>query len=639
MTAIKTVKVIGYSFLFLIYLIDKPAHGQVSEIKKLQKELVKTTDSTVYLDKLNQIGFMMHMKSADSCLLYGIQAKAIADRQNYPKGKADAICNIATALYLKGVYSQALDLYTKAMLEYQSIPDTVGTVQMLMNSAVVYEVLGDTVNAVKFSRKALNRSKQLYSDSIKCMLYANYTFLQPQSGPDSSDYYLDKAQEIAIRFKNDRALLFIQQLKSEKLTEQGDLKKALNLIQQSLNIARRNQWEYHEIVGLDYYAQYFLKQNQVDSAIACYKRSYDLAARSGFITFKAEILKSLLNCYQLSGDEKNRADVTGKLVQALEEEKNSNNGFIGDYLAYHHTQQTIERLEMQAKNDRRTIWLLVGFSFLAVGIIIFIYITYKKLQEHSRLQHQLNEKITEQNKLLTQSDEFKAKLVSMLAHDFRSPLNSTLSMVTLMKEDYVFTKEELDLFYNSLQSEIETVLKTFDNILQWVKKQYSGFVAAPERVVIQTAIDEAASLHLTLMQDKSVALLNQVDAGLSITTDKEIIQFINRNLIHNAIKFSPEGGIITVDAHTTGQEVIVSVKDEGVGMTREQLDRLFSFTTSSRGQIDQSAGVALTICKDFITKLNGRIWAESDSGQGTTFFYAIPQQVSATVQTAVQVEP
>ena len=638
MKALKAAKVIGYILLVINGLAISSVSGQTSEIRKFQKELLNTADSTAYVDKLNLIGFMMHMKSADSCLFYGIKAKAMADRQNYTKGKASAACNIATALFLKGSYSQALDLYTEAMLKYESIANTTGTVQMLMNSALVYEVLGDTINSVKFSRRALNRSAALYSDSIKGMLYVNYNFLRPKSEPDSSDYYLNKAQEIAIRFKDERVLLFIQQLKSKKLTEKGQPDNALKMILQSLKSARRNQWTYPEMVGLDYYAKYLLKLNKVDSAIACYNRSYKLAAQNGFIICKVKSLKSLRKCYQLKGDEKNLAKTNEELVQALEEEKNSNNGFTGDYIAYHNTRQKIEHLELQAKNSLRTIRLLSVFSTLAVGVIIFIYIAYKKLKAQARLQLKLNEEIREQNKLLIQSDKFKAELVSMLAHDFRSPLNSTLSMVSLMKEEYVFTKEELESFYNSLQSEIQTVLKTFDNILQWVKKQYFGFVATPENVPIRTAIEEAASIHHTLIQNKNVSLLNRVSTDLSITTDKEIIQFINRNLLHNAIKFSSKGGVITVDAEYSNQEIVVSVKNEGVGMTKEQIDKLFSFTTADRSHIDQSAGVALIICNDFITKLNGRIWAESSSSQGTTFFYALPQQASPAVQPAVQVE-
>ncbi|WP_460637902.1 tetratricopeptide repeat-containing sensor histidine kinase [Larkinella harenae] len=607
-------------------------------MRSLQAQLPKITDSTVYLDKLNLIGFMMHMKSADSCLSYGIKAKSMADRHNYPKGKADAICNIATALFLKGAYSQALDLYAKAMREYESIPNSIGTVNMLMNSAVVYDVLGDSSNSLKFSQLALNKAAALPPDSTRSMLYANYELLRPQLNPDSADYYLNKAEQIARRFKYDRALLFVKQLKSDKLLKAGRTQDALQLIQQSLQIAQRHHWEYHEIVGLSYYGAYFLKLKKIDSAIACYDRSYALAAKNGFITFKIEVLKSLLDCYRLTKDEKELARTNNRLVQALEEEKNNNKNFIGDYITYYNTQQEINLIEKESTDKQRIIWLLIGFSVLSIGTIAVMYSGYKKLREHARLQLELNKKITEQNALLTQSDEFKAKLVSMLAHDFRSPLNSTLNMVTFMKEDFHLTKEEMDLLHNSLQTEVETILRTFDNILQWVKKQYAGYSATAETLMANSLIEEAALIHHSLMQSKKVTLFNRIDTNLSITTDKEVIQFVNRNLIHNAIKFSPEGGSITIDARYDNGEFTVSVRDEGTGMTKRQLDQLFSFATTKYSQVDQSAGVALTICKEFITKLNGRIWAESVSGSGTTFFYVLPQPVSSTVNTMAQVD-
>ncbi|WP_165841038.1 sensor histidine kinase [Larkinella punicea] len=493
-----------------------------------------------------------------------------------------------------------------------------------MNSAVVYEVLGDTPNSLKFSRNSLNKAAGLYSDSVKSMLYANYSFLMPKSTSDSSDFYLTKAQEIAIRFKDQRSQLFINQLKSDKFLEKGDTQKALTVILEALQIAQRNKWEYHEIVGLDYYAHYFLKLKKIDSAIICYNRSYNLAKTNGFITFKIEILKSLQKCYELKGDKENKAATNNLLVAALEEEKNSNKNFIGDYFTYYNTQQELNNLATQTKNNRWVIALLVGFSILLSSILIFIYVLYKKLRKSASLQIVLNEKITKQNILLTQSDEFKAKLVSMLAHDFRSPLATTLSMASLMKEENTFNKAELTVFYNSLESEVNTLLRTFDSILQWVKKQYSGYTATLENVELHGLIEEAAAIHQSLFHSKKLTFSNLIDKTITLTTDKEIIQFINRNLIHNAIKFSPEGGTITVALEKSDTEILVSIKDEGSGMTPDQINRLFSFGTTTRSPVDQSAGVALTICKDFITKVHGRIWAESIPGQGSIFFYALP---------------
>ncbi|RCR66732.1 hypothetical protein DUE52_25910 [Larkinella punicea] len=88
------------SLLFLFFYLHLfSSYSQTLEIRTLQKKLINSPDSITYIDHLNNIGFIMHMKSADSCLIYGIKVKAMADRHNYPKGKADAICNIATAFF------------------------------------------------------------------------------------------------------------------------------------------------------------------------------------------------------------------------------------------------------------------------------------------------------------------------------------------------------------------------------------------------------------------------------------------------------------------------------------------------------------------------------------------------------------
>lgn len=312
-------KAIVYAFVLIFNLILFSATGQVAEIRNLQQQLPTVNDSLAYVDVLNRIGFLTHMKSADSCLQYGMRAKSIADRLSYSKGKADAIVNIGSALYLKGLYSQALSLFTDAMMIYDGIDDHAGVMHMYMNFAVVYEVLGDTANAVKFSKKSMSRISRVTNDSLLSMQFANYEYFMPKSDADSSRYYLDKAEKIAIRYKDDRVLLVLDQLRGEKLVEAGKFKEALPLILKSLSTARSQQLEYHEITGLDYYANYFLKQNLVDSAIICYNQSYQIALKSGFLTFKTEILKSMLQAYKLK-DEIGTARVNALLVKALEEE-------------------------------------------------------------------------------------------------------------------------------------------------------------------------------------------------------------------------------------------------------------------------------------------------------------------------------
>lgn len=231
---------------------------------------------------------------------------------------------------------------------------------------------------------------------------------------------------------------------------------------------------------------------------------------------------------------------------------------------------------MKQANDRRIIFVLVVFSFIALAAIVYILYLNKKLKLSADEHIALNQRITSQNELLVKADQFKSNLISVLAHDFRSPLASTMGMIHVLK-DQEFEKEELDVFYDSIENELHETLLTFDNILQWVKKQYSGYVYKPERVLLNDLIEEAASVHKNLINDKQIAIINLVPETTELYTDKEMIQFINRNLLHNAIKYSPQHGSIVVSAFTTDDELVISVHDEGSGMTQEQQEQLFSF--------------------------------------------------------------
>ncbi len=601
-------------------------NGQESELNRLQDQIVRIKDSTQYVDVLNRIGFLSYMNSADSCLNYGIRAKHMSDRLSYSKGKADALVNIATAMYLKGFPSQSLALFTKALFQYQAGKYDKEVILMTMNSAVLYHDLGDSLNAAKFSRLALEQTEKFAGDSAMSMLYAKYAMLKPYLLADSSDYYLDKGYEIAVDYKDNRAILFIQNLRIEKLLKAGQLKSVLPIILGSLEMARSYQMPYYEILALDSYARYFLLSDKLDNAIKCYEKGFQLTVNNGFSTMKSKMLKALLKAYNKKDDQRNIARINGILIAGLERENKSNKNFVGDYIEFNNIQQKRFEFEVQQQSDQRMIYLLIGFSVIAVITIIYILFLNKNLVVSSMRYKVANQKVIDQNLLLKESDHFKASLISMLAHDFRSPLTTTLGMINVLK-DNDFEKGSLDNFYNSLQEEVRNTLLTFDNILDWVKKQYAGYEYKEEELLIHDLMQQAASMHNPTITAKGISLINQVPEHAIINTDKEIIQFINRNLIHNAVKFSPQKGNIFISTSCTDNEIIIAVKDEGCGMSSEQHGQLFKMSSGvlNGSSSQKGAGVALSICKEFIDRLNGRIWSESTLEKGTTLYYALPR--------------
>jgi len=165
------------------------------------------------------------------------------------------------------------------------------------------------------------------------------------------------------------------------------------------------------------------------------------------------------------------------------------------------------------------------------------------------------------------------------------------------------------------------MLGLFDNTLQWIRQQLDGYRLDTAEYYLHPLVEEATQAFAYELGQKKITIQNDVAADLKIKTDKEMLQFINRNLISNAIKFSPENGTITISAVVTGDKVAVSVFDEGRGLDQKSIAGLF--TISSTGSTKHGAGIALAMCKDFIEKLGGNIQA-TNSQRGAVFAYHIP---------------
>ena len=240
----------------------------------------------------------------------------------------------------------------------------------------------------------------------------------------------------------------------------------------------------------------------------------------------------------------------------------------------------------------------------------------------------LNTAVNEQNEQLQQKHAFNNKLVSLLAHDFRQPIITAKNLAILLKEPDVFTPEELQQIIASIEVSSDTAIDIFENILQWIKRQLSGFHYEPVPLGLRDLVDQALHPFIPLGADQHITLINTVAETITIHADRELLQFVNRNFIHNAIKFSPAYSTITVSAEVTHSEVIVCVRDEGKGINPEKLPQLFDFKKELRYDNDKEkgAGVALMISKDFIDRMFGRIWAENAGGKGAVFCYALPNE-------------
>jgi PAS domain S-box-containing protein len=247
-------------------------------------------------------------------------------------------------------------------------------------------------------------------------------------------------------------------------------------------------------------------------------------------------------------------------------------------------------------------------------------ITEKK-QEEERMKFK--------NEELLNLNAEKDKFFSIVAHDLRSPFNSFLGLTQIMAEDLQsLSMAQIQNIAVSMSKSATNLYALLENLLAWSRLQRGMTSFDPKSFLLLPKISESLQLVCEMANRKGIETVLNLQEDLVVFADQNMLESTIRNVALNAVKFTSKGGRITISARSTSRNSIeISVKDTGIGMDREILDKLFRIDehTSRVGtEGEASTGLGLLLSKDFIEKHGGRIWAESEEGRGSTFFFTLP---------------
>jgi len=268
-------------------------------------------------------------------------------------------------------------------------------------------------------------------------------------------------------------------------------------------------------------------------------------------------------------------------------------------------------VEVPAKQVHAEARLIVGL--LSIILILLVLATFFYI------------KTIEKNKELRIFHEVKNKLFSVIAHDLRSPITSLMSMLDLANKDLMDKEMKVSLL-QIITQRVKDVYKLLDNLLQWAKTQMHGVAIAPVYFDVQTEIQTVID-NLQIIADEKKITLNCQIKNHKIFADKDMFSVIVRNLISNAIKFSNQNGVVTIDSEEQKDKLVISVKDTGIGMSQEVQKNLFKISKSKSGlgtNNETGTGLGLLLCLDFIKVNGGDLWFDSKLGEGSKFSFSLP---------------
>ncbi len=247
------------------------------------------------------------------------------------------------------------------------------------------------------------------------------------------------------------------------------------------------------------------------------------------------------------------------------------------------------------------------------------------ITERKRSEDELKLKNEQLNNAIAEKDKF----FSIIAHDLRSPFNSLLGLTQIMAEEMpAMGLEEIHEIVLRMRKSATNLYSLLENLLEWSLIQRGKTVFDPVSFLLLPKISESIEVLAESAHKKEIEITMNISDDLVVFADINMFGGIIRNLATNALKFTPKGGKVVINAKPIhDNSVEISISDTGIGMNRAMVDNLFRLdiqTTRNGTENEPSTGLGLIICKDLIEKHGGNLWAESAEGKGSTFFFTLP---------------
>lgn len=528
----------------------------------------------------------LRLGDAPTASHYFFKTLSFADSLNLTIEKGNALNNIASSLLSEKEYRKALS-YTQKSLKLQiQNRDSDGIAYAWLRMSDVYNNLGQNDSLLIAAQSAYVLFKELDMKENVLTALLNIGRAREQKGED------EDALACYWEIINDSSATeeIVQNLYGELIRFYNRLKlpnQAVYYAEKWLKGSRNN-----DVILNNIARTYVLKGN--------YKEAFHYSIMS--IAVKDSLLK----------EEKFRQVKNLEILHETREVAEENND-----------------LKLKLNNKNLIISAFVLILFLISLLVLLVFIKRNQLTQLNKLLNQKNDEISSQHDNLLELNQTKDKFFSIIAHDLRGPIGNTsalLAVLTMNESEY--TKQELLENLILISDSSNATFKLLENLLTWARDQKGEIVFNPLKNDLFKLVQSNIELFTSLAQNKKITIVNSLDAGLIFDFDHEMINAVIRNLINNAIKFTNENGQINIIAHLIGDEIEITVHDNGIGMESEYAKKLFirnldrKIKQGIKGE--SGTGLGLILCKEFIERHHGKIWVESEPGKGSAFKFTLP---------------
>lgn len=609
----------------LFFLIAVLAYGQEDKIKDIQASLPTLHDSSSYVNALNKISLLFYEQNIDSTFSYAVRARNIASRHQYAQGMADATNNLGVTFDIKGNMQMALRYYGDAFNQYKTLKDSSNIVQTLMNIGSLYSLNESHEKAIKNYNRALSMGNKISQDSIMALVIYNYLLSYPSrfNGAETKNYML-KAEQIAKKYNDLRLTLALEQLRAKQMIDDNRPEDGIKHLESILRQAKENKLFYLSMDIMLNIGEFYEKSDQ-QHALQFYKEALDISRIKGYLNYTNIISTKLYHYYNDIGDLPNAFYYSQLLIELHDQQSELDKLSGVDYIEYAIKDQQLVSERLKSTYNAHMLWLALAVCALTILSIIFLYRNWKLTKRTNGVLRMQFQQLETATNALEKSNQNYARLIKMVAHDLRNPIGAINSMSTLLLEDEL-TVDDAREFNRLILDSSNDCIKMISDLLE-TDFSFKASELSKEPMNLTLFLQQAVKLLNFRADTKNQKLILKDTAEIEVIADRDKLLRALNNLIVNAIKFSPEGETIIVQTHRKKNDIIISIKDSGLGIPPDVAGRLFDPFTSAKRQGtsgEQPFGLGLYITKQIIEAHEGRIWFESEPGKGTIFFISLP---------------
>lgn len=536
----------------------------------------------------------------ENCLNNYFSALKYYENIGNKKKIGGSLKNIGNVYRLLKSFDKSQTFFLQALSKYTEVPDSTGISTVMNDLGIMYMDQKKFAQAKSYFETILTRYYKYLKEEVKAFSFNNLAEVYKNLGRyvEAYRYYQSSLTVMKKINSNSYGLALVYYNLSELFLLTGELDKAIKFGNNSIAISREKHLNRLLALANENLANTYIKLK--DYKQAANYLSEQIKYKD--ILFKEESAKSYAEMETKYENEKKKKEII-KLEQ----------------------QNTIKNSKIENQRLERN-YLLTGMGFIIL-ISCILYWNYYMKQQVNRKLNLLNAKLNEAN-------YSKTKLLGILSHDLRSPVSSLFSFLQFQKQSPgCLTKPEQDEYNENISVAAENLLEAMEDLLIWSKSQMENFSPEFENINVSDFFDDVIKISETAARNKNIKLLKDCPSKLNLYTDSNFLKIIFRNLISNAIRVTPDYGVIELSCIRKTTILLLTVKDTGAGIADNDLKRMFEWNSIR----SDSSGLGLKLVKEFTEKLNGSIVVSSGLNKGTSFTLTLPlskRQVSInTTQT------